>query len=224
MIELGGWSEAQAAHIRTTMSHVVVPGLHVVSQLLERALHSDANDLESLETRLLLELYFQRQDNTQNLGRPLTDADCYRVYETFRSLERDLLQGSRRIEIINGGDEGPDYYGYTEDDSDEIIYLYKAWWGLPSGIEQAGVLVHELTHLWRQTGDNGYSDPWCNPVRYTLPYKGPEVQLWTDDLLNNADTYQGLFETVCKGGIETTEDLADLFSARAMEAKKERTG
>jgi hypothetical protein len=198
MIELAGWSESDAAYIRATLCRVVVPGLRLVTQLLERALDSEAHDSASLEIRLVLDLYFEHRDTTQNLGRPLSDADRYRVYEIFRGLELGLLEANRRLEILDGGDDGPDYFGAAEEDSDEIIYVYKPWWALESRIEQAGVLVHELTHIWHRALDKGYSHPWCNPVRYTLPYKGPEIQLWTDDLLNNADTYQGFFEAVCK--------------------------
>jgi hypothetical protein len=210
-IALQDWSGTQAAHIHRVIAHMVMPGLQIVTLRLRHALRPAAGKVEGRETRSLLELYFQRQSLAPDRGRLLTDADCQWVYRIFESMEHGLLQSKKRLKIVNGGDAGPDYFGSTEEDSDEIIYLYDPWWALESPISQAGVLVHELTHLWHRTHDKGYSDPWCNPVRYTLPYKGPEVQLWTDDLLNNADTYQGFFETVCKMGIEETKGPRDEF-------------
>src|SRR5262245_52593766 len=109
-IELAGWCDVESSHIRAVLSHAVAPGLQVVARLLERALLWDTPSFEVLEMRSLLELFFEHQHDTLDKGRPLTDADCQRVYEIFRSLEQGLLQPSRRLEIINGGDEGPDYF------------------------------------------------------------------------------------------------------------------
>jgi hypothetical protein len=58
-------------------------------------------------------------------------------------------------------------------------------------------VAHELSHLWRDTDDFGYSEPWGDPDSYVKKDEHGNVvpvELTTAQRLKNADTYEGYLE------------------------------
>jgi hypothetical protein len=87
------------------------------------------------------------------------------------------------------------YFGYVSGIPDDYdVRIGTPYWA-GTDMDRFGTVIHELTHLYAGTADNGYFN---NPgalsnqaIVYKDPDSGEVVQLNTSKLLFNADTYAG---------------------------------
>lgn len=91
-------------------------------------------------------------------------------------------------------------------EADALAYVWPIWTDIhinpgfwrQGSRQQWGILAHEISHEYMGTEDHGYVTGWPTlpPIGVSPTYEedGNPVNVDSDELVENADTYEGLLE------------------------------